>query len=642
MASTSTLDSTDATLKSISNSSTGKTNGIGKRLDLIYQQYLVSDSSLPSYSAGSASLGSRTVSTAKTSCNDLPDDGSQGSRPVELIVIRDESSIGSSRSVYGRSNPGFSTDTKEVASKNSSRLTVKEYGYSYESWNWPVIRGACTVFVIATIVALISVAIAFIAILSKACYPEFKWWQGAAFYSVDPRLFSDSDSDYKGDLIGLAARLDYFVVLGTTVIQLDNIFKSYQSVNGQYHVTDYGDLNENVGTLKTFKSFCDAAHNSGMKVILNVPVSQTSDKHQWFTDSRQETGTSSYRDFYIWNDKKPLDRNSSFDAIGNQYFVHFETPGQPALNWDEKRVETALMKQITALWSQGADGIFLSDLNMIQATNKTNRMSEVIRAFRTFMDRDPSDGGDTRKASLMVPSEVLDLIRSANGDVADFMANVDLVNTVVSIEANVTYSLMDFVTSHVIQGTKEPYPWPCWRLGSMKTHKEILIGTLIQLIAFPGTVAIQSGFEIGQPSLETGVLLWKQSSTKALMPYTISAGPESAEKNLEYIQTILNQREKSLGLRFNGMTLNDEFVKGFKFIVTNRTLILQRVHPRSHNYYVLMNYGEANINADYSSILSSAEIVLNMGGSLMGWVDWDKVSLKTGDAVVARQSKWSL
>jgi hypothetical protein len=125
------------------------------------------------------------------------------------------------------------------------------------------------------------------------------------------------------------------------------------------------------------------------------------------------------------------------------------------------------------------------------------------------------------------------------------------------------------------------------------------------------------------------------------MPYTSTIDPGPAEKNLEYVRTILNQRQHNLGLRMNGVNYKNEFVKGYKFIVKNRTLILQRIHPRSHNYYVLMNYGEDIVNSDYADILLSAEIVLDMGGSLEGWVDWERVSLKTGDVIVARQAKWS-
>jgi hypothetical protein len=118
------------------------------------------------------------------------------------------------------------------------------------------------------------------------------------------------------------------------------------------------------------------------------------------------------------------------------------------------QVEIAILKQLIALWSRGADGLFLSDLHLIQATNKTEKIMEIIKAFRTFMDKDTRDEDKERNAALMVPSEVLDLIGSTKkGAEGQLMSNFDLVNTVVPIEANSTYALMDFVTSNVIQGT---------------------------------------------------------------------------------------------------------------------------------------------------------------------------------------------
>jgi hypothetical protein len=204
---------------------------------------------------------------------------------------------------------------------NSNKLAVKVY-YSYESWNWPVIRRACCIFVIATIVTLIAVSVAFIIILSKACRPKFKWWQGASIYSVDPRLFSNSGLNYKGNLFGLTARLEYFEGLGTTVVQLDNILKSHKSQNGRYHVVDFGDVNEDVGTLKTFKSVCDAAHDLGIKVILNIPVAQTSDMHQWFSESRRQTEMGYYRDFYVWSAKVCF-CDISYNAIMTRRSIFF-------------------------------------------------------------------------------------------------------------------------------------------------------------------------------------------------------------------------------------------------------------------------------------------------------------------------------
>ncbi len=47
------------------------------------------------------------------------------------------------------------------------------------------------------------------------------WWLRGVFYRVDPARFQDSDADGRGDLPGIAARLDYLQSLGVDALLLD-------------------------------------------------------------------------------------------------------------------------------------------------------------------------------------------------------------------------------------------------------------------------------------------------------------------------------------------------------------------------------------------------------------------------------------
>jgi hypothetical protein len=46
------------------------------------------------------------------------------------------------------------------------------------------------------------------------------WWRRAVFYRVDPKMFQDSNGDGKGDVAGLAQRLDYLQSLGVDALIL--------------------------------------------------------------------------------------------------------------------------------------------------------------------------------------------------------------------------------------------------------------------------------------------------------------------------------------------------------------------------------------------------------------------------------------
>jgi len=63
-------------------------------------------------------------------------------------------------------------------------------------------------------------------------------------------------------------------------------------------------LHPSYGTLEDFKTFLTAAHNRGIRVIIEMVMNHTSDKHKWFLDSKSSR-TANYRDWYVWRDPKP-------------------------------------------------------------------------------------------------------------------------------------------------------------------------------------------------------------------------------------------------------------------------------------------------------------------------------------------------
>jgi glycosidase len=171
---------------------------------------------------------------------------------------------------------------------------------------------------------------------------EIPWWKRGVVYQVYPRSFQDSDGDGIGDLAGILYRLDYLAELGLDAIWISPIFPSPMADFG-YDVSNYVDIDATFGDLKTFDRLVAAAHERGLRVILDYVPNHTSDQHPWFLESRASR-TNPKRDWYIWRQPRPgggVQNNWtsefggpawSFDELTGEYYYHAYLEQQPDLN----------------------------------------------------------------------------------------------------------------------------------------------------------------------------------------------------------------------------------------------------------------------------------------------------------------------
>ncbi len=128
-----------------------------------------------------------------------------------------------------------------------------------------------------------------------------EWFKRAVFYEVLVRSFQDSNGDGVGDLKGLTAKLDYLQWLGIDCLWLPPFFKSPLR-DGGYDVSDYTAVLPEFGDLADFVEFVDAAHQRGMRVIIDFVMNHTSDQHPWFQESSNDP-EGPYGDYYVWADE---------------------------------------------------------------------------------------------------------------------------------------------------------------------------------------------------------------------------------------------------------------------------------------------------------------------------------------------------
>jgi alpha-glucosidase len=192
------------------------------------------------------------------------------------------------------------------------------------------------------------------------------WWQSGVIYQIYPRSFQDSNGDGIGDLNGIIFRLDHLVELGVDAVWLSPIFNSPMADFG-YDVADYCGIDPMFGTMEDFDRLLAAAHDKGLKLILDFVPNHTSDRHTWFVESRSST-SSAKRDWYIWRDPKSGGRPPNnwtsefggsawtFDEASGQYYYHAYLPQQPDLNWRNQDVRAAMLDVLRFWLARGVDG----------------------------------------------------------------------------------------------------------------------------------------------------------------------------------------------------------------------------------------------------------------------------------------------
>ena len=201
------------------------------------------------------------------------------------------------------------------------------------------------------------------------------WWKEAAVYQIYPRSFCDSNGDGVGDLNGIISKLDYLQNLGADALWLNPVYESPNVDNG-YDISDYRAILAEFGTMADFERLLDEVHRRGMRLIMDLVVNHTSDRHEWFIASRADRA-GPMRDFYIWKDPAPGGGPPNnwggcfggpawtYDGGTGQYYLHLFTPEQPDLNWENPAVRDAVFDMMDFWFKKGIDGFRMDVISLI-------------------------------------------------------------------------------------------------------------------------------------------------------------------------------------------------------------------------------------------------------------------------------------
>ena len=211
---------------------------------------------------------------------------------------------------------------------------------------------------------------------------------GSVIYEIFVRSFQDSDGDGIGDLRGVTARLDYLEWLGVTDLWLMPINPS-PSYHG-YDPTDYTSVAAEYGTLADFDELIEQASARGIRVILDLVVNHTSDRHPWFRASAQ--GDEEYRDYYLWSEERPewegLGSGSPWHPLGGSYYLALFSGSQPDLNHRNDEVVGELQAAASFWLERGVSGFRIDAIqHIVEGEDGTIRNSEAnFRWVEEFVD----------------------------------------------------------------------------------------------------------------------------------------------------------------------------------------------------------------------------------------------------------------
>jgi maltose alpha-D-glucosyltransferase/alpha-amylase len=252
-----------------------------------------------------------------------------------------------------------------------------------------------------------------------------RWYRNAVIYSVDVRLFQDSNGDGVGDLPGLIDRMDYLSRLGVNTLWLNPIHPSPMR-DGGYDVTDHFGVDPTLGDLGDMALLLSEAAERGVRVMLDLVVNHTSDEHRWFRAACADRA-SAHRDWYVWSDSEPPDRwegqvfpgaereTWTFHPQAGAWYRHRFYRSQPDLNTDHPGVRRQIFK-IAEFWLRlGVSGFRIDAAPfLIESPNGNGPDFALLRRLRDSVSWRAGDA--VLLAEANVPNEqLLDYVGQADG-----------------------------------------------------------------------------------------------------------------------------------------------------------------------------------------------------------------------------------
>ena len=345
------------------------------------------------------------------------------------------------------------------------------------------------------------------------------WWRHGVIYHVYPRSFADADGDGIGDLRGIASRLDHLTWLGVDAAWLSPIYRSPMKDFG-YDISDHCAIEPQFGTLEDFDALVAAAHERGLRLLLDYVPNHTSEEHPWFRERPE---------LYIWRDEPANNWIAVFggpaweyDEDRGRFYCHAYLREQPDLDWSNPELREAMVGVLRFWLDRGVDGFRVDALRQLlkDPEFRDNPPDPDYRPgqpeFDTLLpvhsaDADAADMTPVRliaetiaardgvmAAELYVPVERLARYYAAG---VHMPSNMHLIST--PWEPRALASLIERYEAALPEGA-----WPNWVLGNHdRSRVASRVGAAqagvaaMLLLTLRGTPTLYYGDELGMPDV---------------------------------------------------------------------------------------------------------------------------------------------
>ncbi|HEX7342038.1 MAG TPA: alpha-amylase family glycosyl hydrolase [Rhodanobacteraceae bacterium] len=372
------------------------------------------------------------------------------------------------------------------------------------------------------------------------------WWRGAVIYQIYPRSFQDTNGDGVGDLPGIIERMDYIARLGVDAIWIAPFFTSPMADFG-YDIADYRGVDPLFGTLADFDRLLSAAHQHGLKVMIDQVLSHTSIEHAWFKQSRTSRDNDK-ADWYVWADARadgtaPNNWLSLFGGSAwqweprrGQYYLHNFLADQPDLNFHNPAVRAAMLDVLRFWLDRGVDGFRLDSINFCfhDAQLRDNPPKPLEkRVGRGFSADNPYAFqyhwyNNTRPENLAFLEELRALLdtypdAAALGEISseDSLATLGEYTRDQRLHMGYNFELLtrEFDATHIRQTIRDMESnlsdgWPCWAISNHDVERvvsrwggrhapDLLANQLTAMVcSLRGSVCVYQGEELGLPEAD--------------------------------------------------------------------------------------------------------------------------------------------
>jgi len=393
--------------------------------------------------------------------------------------------------------------------------------------------------------------------LSTPELPGSEWWRQAVVYQLYVRSFGDHDGDGVGDLRGITDRIDYIARLGVDAIWLNPCYPSPNN-DGGYDVADYSDIDATYGGLPAFEKLLSAAHERGVRVIMDLVPNHCSSSHPWFQEALASPPGSPARARFHFRDGRgtdgeepPNNWRSTFSGpawtrvVGptgpEQWYLHSFDTTQPDFNWANPEVADMFDDVLRTWFDRGVDGFridvayaMVKHPDLPDADRPESNpylwnqpgVHDILARWRAIADRYHRDIPLIGEVWL-APTEAADYIRPGrlhqvfyfdlmlqSWRAADFRASIDA--TVSSVPADgglPTWTLNNHDVHRSVSryGLTQPEPMHTVDDNARQTRPrgrvDVALGVrraraaALLLLALPGSVYLYQGEELGLPEV---------------------------------------------------------------------------------------------------------------------------------------------